>query len=121
MSKGKATAAAKQKRTVPQKSTVPQESAVPAHDAAFPCRSGHWTVSIEPRGAAFISQTLRPCHMVIQNHGPGQIWLAAGYGDLMDLSPGKLRVTYVQGNLTVQVRGDQPALIELEFFPVFLK
>jgi hypothetical protein len=115
MSKGKNTAGAKQKRTVPQESTVS------AYAAASPGRSGHWTVSINARGAALIAQTLRPCHLVIQNHGPGQIWLVAGHGDLMDLPAGDLRATYVRGVLTVEVRDDKPALIELEFFPVFFK
>jgi len=115
--KAESTAAAKQKRTVPAK----RENAVADHDAASAGRSGHWTVSINPRGAALIAQTLRPCHLVIQNHGPGQIWLVAGDGDLMDLPAGELRATYVRGVLTVEVRDDKPALIELEFFPVFFK
>jgi len=111
-------AAAKEKRTVPAK----RESAVADHDAASAGRrGGHWTVSINPRGAALIAQTLRPCHLVIQNHGPGQVWLVAGGGDLMDLTPGDLRATYVRGVLTVEVRDDKPALIELEFFPAFFK
>lgn len=84
--KAESTAAAKQKRTVPAK----RESAVADHDAASAGRSGHWTVSINAHGAALIAQTLRPCHLVIQNHGPGQIWLVAGHGDLMDLTPGAL-------------------------------
>jgi hypothetical protein len=98
-----------------------RESAVPAHDATSQSRSGHWTIPINPHKAALIAQTLRPCHLVIQNHGPGQIWLVAGDGDLMDLPAGNLRATYVCGTLTVEVRDDKPALIELEFYPVFLR
>jgi hypothetical protein len=115
--KAESKAAAKQKGTVPAK----RESAVPAYDATSQSRSGHWTIPINPHKAALIAQTLRPCHLVIQNHGPGQIWLVAGGGDLMDLPAGNLRATYVRGTLTVEVRDDKPALIELEFFPVFLK
>jgi hypothetical protein len=115
--KAESKAAAKQKGTVPAK----RESAVPAHDATSQSRSGHWTIPINPHKAALIAQTLRPCHLVIQNHGPGLIWLVAGYGDLMDLPAGNLRATYVCGTLTVEVRDDKPALIELEFYPVFLR
>jgi hypothetical protein len=115
--KGKSKAAAKQKRTVP----ATAESAVAVRDAASANLSGHWTIPINPHEAALIAQTLRPCHLVIQNHGPGEIWLVAGDGDLMDLPAGNLRATYVRGTLTVEVRDDKPALIELEFFPVFFK
>jgi hypothetical protein len=115
--KAESKVATKQKRMLPAK----RESAVPAHDATSQSRGGHWTILINPHKMAFISQTLRPCHVVIQNHGPGQIWLVAGDGDLMDLPPGQLRATYVRGSLTIEVRDDKPALIELDFFPVFLK
>ena len=115
--KAKSSAAAKKKRTLP----ATRESDVPAHDATSQSRSGHWAILIDPHKMAFIAQTLRPCHVVIQNHGPGQSWLAAQDGDLMDLLPGQLRATYVCGSLTIEVRGAKPALIELEFFPVFLK
>jgi len=104
--KGQSTAAAKRKREVAD------------YEGG---RSGRWTMRIEPNEAAFIAQNLTPCHLVIQNHGPGLIKLVAQNGDLMDLSSGKLRATYVHGSLTVEVRGDKPALIELEFLPVFLK
>lgn len=94
---------------------------LPAHDAASHSRNGHWTISIKPRKAALIAQMLRPCHLVIQNHGPGQIWLVAQDGDLMDLPSGNLRATYVRGALTIEVRDDKQAVVELEFLPVFLK
>jgi hypothetical protein len=103
-----------------QKPPAKGESAVPPHNVASPGHGGHWTMEIEPRGAALIAQTLRPCHLVIKNHGPGQLWLVANGGDLMDLPPGTLRATYVRGALTVEVRDEKPALMELDFLPVFL-
>jgi hypothetical protein len=49
-----------------------------AHDATFERRSGRfWTIRINPKETALIAQTLRPCHLVIQNHGPGSIKSAA--------------------------------------------
>jgi hypothetical protein len=106
-----------QKRTVRAK----RESAVRTYDAASQRCGGHWTIPIKPRGTAFIAETLRPCHLVSQNHGPGHILLVAENGDLMDLPSGNLRATYVHGSVRVEVRDDQSALIELEFLPVFLK
>src|SRR2546423_13654765 len=71
-----------------------------------------WTQWIEPKGAALISQTLRPCHFVIKNHGPNSIRLVTEYGDLMDLAPGAVRATYASGTLTVENGGEKSVLIE---------
>ena len=84
-----------------------------------PSRSGgFWTQWIEPKGAALLSQTLRPSHFVIKNHGPSGVKLLAEYGDLMDLGPGQVRATYANGTVTVQNRGEKSMLIEFEFLPL---
>jgi hypothetical protein len=36
-----------------------------------------WTMWIKPKGAALLSQTLKPCHFVIKNHGSNNIRLVA--------------------------------------------
>jgi hypothetical protein len=80
-----------------------------------------WTMWIEPKGAALLSQTLRPCHFVVKNHGPNNISLVAQYGDLMDLGPGAVRATYARGTVTVENWGEKSALIEFEFLPIYTK
>jgi hypothetical protein len=109
-----------------KKRTGPAErkSAVPAkqeHVAALEGRAGHWTQWIKPDQRAFISQTLRPCHLVIQNHGPGNIKLFAGHGDSMELAPGNLRATYVAGEITVENTDNKSAVVELELLSIFIK
>jgi hypothetical protein len=80
--------------------------------------TGRWTQWIKPRGAALLSKTLRPVLFVIKNHGPDNLFLVAGNGDLMDLSPGAVRATYASGTLRVENRGREPAFIEFEFQPI---
>jgi hypothetical protein len=81
-------------------------------------RSGHWEVWVTRERTALISEMLKACHVVIQNHGPGRVRLSAQGGDWMDLTPGHLRATYVCGTLFVEVLQDTPALIEVEFLPL---
>ncbi len=56
--------------------------------------------------------------LIIQNHGPGKIKLNAGYGDRMvDIMPGKVRVTEALYYASVKNEGAEPALIEMQFMP----
>lgn len=103
--KEKANAPAKRKRVVLAK----RKSAV---------HGRFWTMWIEPRGAALLSQTLGPCHFVIKNHGSYNLRLVAHDGDLMDLSAGAVRATYARGTITVENRGEKWVLIEFEFLPI---
>jgi hypothetical protein len=80
-----------------------------------------WAQWIEPKGAALLSQMLGPCYFVVKNLGPGNIWLAADYGDLMDVRAGHVRATYARGTITVENRGEEAVLIEFEFLPIYLK
>ncbi len=80
-----------------------------------------WTQWIEPKGAALLSQMLGPVYFVVKNHGPNNVMLVAHDGDLMELSPGKVRATYARGTITVENRGEKPVLIEFEFLPIYLK
>jgi hypothetical protein len=99
-----------------------KSNTVPAHNTASDGPSGRfWTQRIAPKGAALLSQTLRPCLFVIKNHGPNGIMLVAQYGDLIDLPPGAVRATYALGTTTVENRGEQPVLIEFEFLPILAK
>jgi hypothetical protein len=95
------------------------QSEIPDREAALADRK-FWTQQIAPKGAALLSQTLRPCLFVIKNHGSNDIKLVAQHGDLMDLPPGAVRATYARGTVTVENSGDEPALIEFEFLPIFL-
>jgi hypothetical protein len=81
----------------------------------------HWTQWIEPKGAALLSETLRPVHFVVKNLGSNNVLVAAEHGDLMELSPGVARATYARGTIRVENLGEKPALIEFEFQPIFLK
>ena len=80
-----------------------------------------WTMRIKPKGAALLSQTLRPCHFVIKNHGSNNIKLVAQQGDLMDVPPGAVRATYAHGTVTVENSGEKSVLIEFEFLPVLIR
>jgi hypothetical protein len=81
----------------------------------------HWTQWIKPKGAALLSQMLGPIYFVVKNHGSNNVLLMAQRGDLMDLSPGAVRATYAHGTITVENRGEKPALIEFEFIPILIK
>jgi hypothetical protein len=81
----------------------------------------HWTQLIKPKGAALLSQMLGPIYFVVKNHASNDVMLMAQHGDLMDLSPGAVRATYAHGTITVENRGEKPALIEFEFLPIHLK
>jgi hypothetical protein len=77
-----------------------------------------WTQKIEPKDAALLSENLRPCHLVVKNHGTHNILLVAHHGDLMDLAPGAVRATYASGTIRVQNNGDKSVLIEFEIVPL---
>jgi hypothetical protein len=83
--------------------------------------TGKWTQWIEPKGAALLSQMLGPVYFVVKNHGSNNVTLMAQYADLMELSPGAVRATYARGTINVENRGENPALIEFEFLPIYLK
>jgi hypothetical protein len=91
---------------------------VPVRRPTLKNHNGHWEVWVTRERAALISEMLKACHVVIQNHGPGRVRLSAQGGDWMDLVPGHLRATYVCGTLIVEVLQDTPALIEVEFLPL---
>jgi hypothetical protein len=96
--------AAKQKRRAPAE----QKRRAPVNGGGPEGPSGRfWTQRIEPKGAALLSETLRPCHLVIKNHGPNNVRLVAQYGDLMDLSPGVVRSTYANGTIRVENTGEK--------------
>ncbi len=80
----------------------------------------HWTQWIEPKAAALLSQVLGPIYFVVKNHGRNNVILMAQHGDLMGLSPGAVRATYARGTITVESRGENPALIGFEFIPIFI-
>ena len=117
MSQKKTMPVAKQTRAVAAK----RKDAVRSPEVALEGSSGHWTQSIEPNRSAFLSQTLGPVYFVVKNHGPNKVMLIAHHGDLMDLSPGAVRATYARETITVENKGEKPALIEFEFMPIYLK
>jgi hypothetical protein len=113
-----------QKKTTPSKKSaaIPKrKDAVRSREAVPEGSSGHWTQSIEPNRSAFLSQTLGPVYFVIKNHGPNNVMLMAHHGDLMNLSAGAVRATYARETITVENKGEKPALIEFEFMPFYLK
>jgi hypothetical protein len=93
-------------------------SIVPVRRPTLKNHNGHWEVWVTREKAALISEMLKACHVVIQNHGPGRVLLRAEGGDWMNLVPGHLRATYVCGTLVVEAVHDTPALIEVEFLPL---
>jgi hypothetical protein len=80
-----------------------------------------WTQWIEPKGVAFLSQTLGPIHFAIKNHGPEHVGLYAEQGVRMDLPAGKAHATYAAGHITVENRSEKWVLIEFDFYPIFRK
>jgi len=80
-----------------------------------------WTQWIEPKSAALLSEMLGPIHFVVKNYGSNNVVLVAGHGDLMDLRPGAVRATYARGIIRVENRSNEPALIEFQFLPIYLK
>jgi hypothetical protein len=107
--------AAKQERRAPaeQKRRAPINGGGPQGPGGK-----YWTQRIEPKGAALLSETLRPCHLVVKNHGAHNILLVAQYGDLMDLAPGAVRATYASGTIRVENNGEESVLIEFEIVPL---
>jgi hypothetical protein len=78
-----------------------------------------WTQWIEPKGVAFLSQTLTPCHLLIKNHGPEAIRFFAEQGDHLDLPADKVRATYAAGTITAENKSDKWVLIEFELLPIY--
>ena len=97
----------KRKRAVPAKrrSAVPakQEHRTPSHATASEDRTGHWTQRIEPSDAAIVTKMLGPIYFVIKNRGHESVFLMAENGDLMELGPGRVRVTYAAGTILGQI------------------
>jgi hypothetical protein len=85
--------------------------------SAATCERKFWTMRVEPMEQITIAENVTSCLMVIQNHGPGKIGIHAGYGDQMELMPGKLRVTRAFDKIYVESNDGKSALIELEFMP----
>ena len=109
---------AKRKVAHKRKGVPAKRSAVPAHDVA----SGHWTQTIEPKRAAFISENLMPVHFVVKNHGPVSVFLVAEHGKQMDLGPDAVHATYASGKVWVENRDEKSgAMIEFDFLPIFRK
>jgi hypothetical protein len=76
-----------------------------------------WTMRVEPMERIMISKYLDRCLMVIQNHGPGKISVDNGNLDRVELMPGKLLVTAAGGQIDVESKDENSALIECEFTP----
>jgi len=60
-------------------------------------------------------------HFVLKNHGPGDVFLMAEHGDLMDLPAGNVRATYAHGTVRVENRTENPVFIEFDFKPLPFK
>jgi hypothetical protein len=107
--------AAKPKRSAPAE----QKRGAPVNGGGPEGPSGRfWTRRIEPKGAVLLSENLRPCHLVVKNHGAYNILLVAQYGDLMDLAPGDVRATCASGTIGVENKGEESVLIEFEIVPL---
>jgi hypothetical protein len=117
MSKNRTKTTAKRKRSV----TAKQKDPVQRRDAVLKSYDGHWTVWIKPSGAALLSETLGRVLFFLKNHGPGEVFLMAEQGDLMDLPAGNARATYAHGTVRVENRTESPALIEFDFLPLSMK
>jgi hypothetical protein len=76
--------------------------------------NGHWFVEVTRTRPGLVAEGLRPCHVIVQNHGPGTVKLVANDGDLMDLSPGDLRASYAQGSVRIEGYSRKPSFVELE-------
>ena len=71
-----------------------------------------------PPVVAKLSENLKPCHLVVKNHGAHNILLVSYYGDLMDLAPGDVRATYASGTIRIENNGEESVLIEFEIVPL---
>lgn len=117
MSRKKTRAMAKRKRAMPAE----RKDAVQRREDVLEGYNGHWTQWIKPKGAALLSETMGRAHFVLKNHGPGDVFLMAEHGDLMDLSAGNARVTYAYGTVRVENRTENPVFIEFDFKPLPFK
>ena len=106
------------KRVAPRRAPAKQKQGTQVNAGAPADPNGRfWTQRIPPRDAALISESLQRCYVVVKNHGPHNVRLFANHGDLMDLSPGHVRATYVNGVFRVENKGDEVVLIEFEIVP----
>lgn len=76
-----------------------------------------WTLRLEPMEFYVVADDIAMSQMVIKNLGPGIVGLYAGYGDHMDLAPGKLRVTTAYAKITVEAKEEKSALLEMQIQP----
>jgi hypothetical protein len=74
----------------------------------------HWWQEIEPRGAALLGQALRPCLFVLKNRGSHEVRLRTSRGDDVDISPGVVRVIYIEDDVRVENNGETRVLIEFD-------
>jgi hypothetical protein len=88
------------------------------HHAGLDGPSGRfWTQWVEPGEIIHLADNINISQLVIKNNGPGIVAFYAGYGDQLDLLPGRVRVTTAYGRVTVEAKHDKPALVELEVMP----
>lgn len=72
---------------------------------------------IEPRERVMISKYMDGFLMVIKNYGPSKITVDDSTLDHAELKPGKILVTSGGGQIDVEGKDENGALIELEFMP----
>jgi hypothetical protein len=58
-------------------SGVKRKRASDDHAVATAVRNGHWTVEVTRSKPALVAEMLKPCHIIVQNHGPGLVKLVA--------------------------------------------
>jgi hypothetical protein len=76
-----------------------------------------WTLRLEPMEFYVVGENVAMSQMVIKNLGPGIVGVYAGYGDHMDLAPGKLRVTTAYAKITVESKEEKSAVLEMQIQP----
>jgi hypothetical protein len=86
----------------------------------YPDRLTFRTQLVEAGEAIFIADNVSVL-WVVQNHGPGKVGIPFNEQSLVKILPGALRVQKMNGELSLHNLDNEPALVEMEFLPVFEK
>ena len=91
---------------------------IAAPEAAWdtPSRGGHfWTINVPPGPPTVLGKGLYRLTMVLQNHGPGSIWVNTGYvDDNVRLGPDQTRVIAIRDQIQIVTTDGNFALCDFE-------
>ncbi len=115
MSKNKPKAKSKNKLKAKSKNKPKAKLAAPEAAWDTPSRGHFWTINVPPGPPTVLGKGLYRLTMVLQNHGPGSIWINTGYvDDNVRLEPDQIRVIAIRDQIRIVTTDGNFALCDFE-------